>query len=282
MPNLLSAYHEIRQNKNAYLFCLLIFPYTWFFWGTAVFSLQAFDSFSGKLLLFAGMIGPLVITLFLIRNNDIKSKNELLEQVYDYKRINASGFVLLLLLPIILKSVSILLSRLFGYSLTQFTPDPLITFSLLSFFVFLVSAFLVGPLPEEIGWRGYLLESWLQTYSPLKASLLVGLVWAAWQLPLFFVTGFPLQRDAVQPIFVPIYLLTIFSKSIIFTFFYLRYNRSILAAILLHFSINFASLIIRVEILTIFFELILWTTIAAIIIKKNMFVIPSQATSTIK
>jgi len=282
MPNLLTAFHEIRQNKNANLFCLLLFPYTWFFWGTAIFSLQAFDSFSGKLLLFAGMIGPLVITLFLIRNNDIKSKNELLEQVYDYKRINASGFVLLLLLPIILKSVSILLSGLFGYSLTQFTPDPLITFSLLSFFVFLASAFLVGPLPEEIGWRGYLLESWLQTYSPLKASLLVGLVWAAWQLPLFFVTGFPLERDAVQPIFIPIYLLTIFSKSIVFTFFYLRYNRSILAAILLHFSINFASLIIRIDILTVFFELILWTIIAAIIIKKNWFALPYHTTSPIK
>jgi uncharacterized protein len=274
MRNPLSAYHEMRQNKSAYLFCLLVFPYTWFFWGTAIFSLQTFDSFSGKLLLFTGLIGPLVITLFLIRNIELSRKETMLLQVYDYKRINASGYLLLLFLPIVITSLSILLSALFGYSLTQFIPDARVTFSVLSFFIFLVSTFLIGPLPEEIGWRGYLLDAWLEKYQPLKASLMVAVVWAAWQLPLFFLLGYPLHRDSAGPLFMPIYLLTIFPKSILFTFFYLRFNRSILAAILLHFSINFILLLVQVELLTAFFELLLWTTAAVIIIKNDWFGLP--------
>jgi uncharacterized protein len=274
MRNPLTAYREMRQNKSAYLFCLLLFPYTWFFWGTAIFSLQSFDTFSGKLLLFFGLIGPLVVTLFLVRNIDLTRKEKLLKQVYDYNRIDSSGYLLILILPIIITALSILVSALFGYSLAQFIPDPLITFSVLSFFIFLASTFLIGPLPEEIGWRGYLLDAWLQKYSPLKASLMVGLVWMAWQLPLFFVIGYPLSRDSAEPIFIPLYLLTLFPKSLVFTFVYLRFNRSILAAILLHFSINFAILIVHVELLTVFVELILWTILAAIIIKKNWFGMP--------
>jgi len=274
MRNPLSAYHEMRQNKSAYLFCLLVFPYTWFFWGTAIFSLQSFDSFSGKLLLFTGLIGPLVITLFLIRNIDLNRKETMLLQVYDYKRINPSGYLLLLFLPLIITSLSILLSALFGYSLAQFIPDARVTFSLLSFFIFLASTFLIGPLPEEIGWRGYLLDAWLEKYQPLKASLMVAAVWAAWQLPLFFVLGYPLHRDAVEPLFIPIYLLSIFPKSILFTFFYLRFNRSVLAAILLHFSINFVVLIVQVELLTAVFEFLLWTIAAVIVIKKDWFGLP--------
>ena len=276
MRNPLSAYREMRQNKSAYLFCLLVFPYTWFFWGTAIFSLQSFNSFSGKLLLFTGLIGPLVVTLFLVRHIDLNRKEKLLEQLYDYKRINIPGYLLLILLPLTITSFSILLSTLFGYSLLQFVPDPRVTFSVLSFCIFLVSAFLIGPLPEEIGWRGYLLDAWLQKYTPLKASLLVGLVWMAWQVPLFFILDHPLHRDAANPLFIPIYLLTIFPKSILFTWFYLRFNRSILAAILLHFSINFVVLIVQVEVITAFYELLLWTIASAIIIKKDWFGLPAQ------
>ena len=276
MRNPLRTYNEMGQNKSAYLFCLLVFPYTWFFWGTAIFSLQSFDSFSGKLLLFTGLIGPLVVTLFLVRNFDLGRKEDLLQQVYDYKRIDASGYLLLILLPLVITSLSILLSALFGYSLSQFAPDPRVTFSLLSFFLFLASTFLIGPLPEEIGWRGYLLDAWLEKYTPLKASLMVGLVWAAWQLPLFFVLGYPLHRDAVEQLFIPIYLLSIFPKSILFTYVYLRFNRSILAAILLHFSINFIVLILQVELVTAFIELVLWTIAATIIIKKDWPGLPGK------
>jgi len=264
----LSAYRDIGQQKSPYLFCVLLFPYTWFFWGTTIFSLQKFDSFSGKLLLLFGLIGPLLITLFLVRNFDASRKKDVFQQVLDYKRIDAIGYFLLLLTPILIRAIGIVLSVPFGCSFDQFIPDPRITFSVLSFFIFLASTFLIGPLPEEVGWRGYLLDAWLIKYPPLKASLLTAAVWGLWQVPLFFVTGYTLNLQSAHPLFAPIFLLTLIPKSVAFTFFYIRYNRSILAAILLHFSINFVSLIARVDVLTGFFELLVWSAIALFIARK--------------
>src|SRR6476620_11614664 len=152
MRNPLRAYRDIGQTKSPYLFCLLLFPYTWFFWGTAIFSLQKFDSFSGKLLLLFGLIGPLLITLFLIRNFNTSLKKDFWKQLIDYKRIDAIGYLMLLLTPIVIRALAIGLSIALGYSPEQFIPDSRITFSALSFFIFIVSTFLIGPLPEEIGW----------------------------------------------------------------------------------------------------------------------------------
>lgn len=46
-----------------------------------------------------------------------------------------------------------------------------------------------GPLGEELGWRGYLLPRLLCLTDPIRASILVGLIWGLWHLPAFFVSS---------------------------------------------------------------------------------------------
>lgn len=46
-----------------------------------------------------------------------------------------------------------------------------------------------GPVPEEPGWRGYALDGLQSRHSALVSSLIVGIVWLAWHLPLFFIEG---------------------------------------------------------------------------------------------
>jgi len=41
-----------------------------------------------------------------------------------------------------------------------------------------------GPLGEEAGWRGYALPRLQQRFDPVTSSLMLGLVWASWHLPL--------------------------------------------------------------------------------------------------
>jgi membrane protease YdiL (CAAX protease family) len=48
---------------------------------------------------------------------------------------------------------------------------------------------LFGALPEEYGWRGYALDRLQKQMTPLTASLVLGLVWSMWHLPLHFIPG---------------------------------------------------------------------------------------------
>jgi len=46
---------------------------------------------------------------------------------------------------------------------------------------------IMGPLGEELGWRGYLLPRLVPALGWVGAALAVGFIWAIWHLPLWFV-----------------------------------------------------------------------------------------------
>jgi uncharacterized protein len=52
-----------------------------------------------------------------------------------------------------------------------------------------------GPLGEEPGWRGFVLPRLQSGRSPLHATLILGLLVAAWHLPLVFLPGEDLTRS---------------------------------------------------------------------------------------
>lgn len=101
-----------------------------------------------------------------------------------------------------------------------------------AFFIF----FLGGPLQEEFGWRGLLLDRLQTRFSPLWASLLTGLAWGLWHLPLFFV---PRQEMYYQRPLWGLLLSTVL-VSIIMTGVFNRTRGSLFIALLLHTSFNWS------------------------------------------
>jgi membrane protease YdiL (CAAX protease family) len=91
---------------------------------------------------------------------------------------------------------------------------------------------------EEGGWRGFALPHLQQTRSPLGAALLLGVVWAGWHLPLFFVID---TYRAFGPAILPGFVLGIVSGSIVLAWLYNRSGGSVLAVALWHGSYNFFS-----------------------------------------
>ena len=88
-------------------------------------------------------------------------------------------------------------------------------------------------LGEELAWRGYALPRLLDRHGPIVASLLLGVVWAAWHLPLVWTSGAVLEGKPIWLLLVDLLV-----NSLIFTWVFLRTRGSVLIAVLLHAASN--------------------------------------------
>jgi membrane protease YdiL (CAAX protease family) len=71
----------------------------------------------------------------------------------------------------------------------------------------------VGPLGEELGWRGWLGNHLSRHHSALRLAAVVGIVWSFWHLPLFFSPSF--RHELPVWAFVPPYTLSLVLASFI-------------------------------------------------------------------
>ena len=99
--------------------------------------------------------------------------------------------------------------------------------------LFLLILALTDGLGEELAWRGFALPRLLTRYNALVASLVLGVLWGLWHLPLVWTEGAPMYQ---QPVWL--FLLDIMAKSVLFTWVFLHTRGSVLLAILLHASNN--------------------------------------------
>ena len=83
----------------------------------------------------------------------------------------------------------------------------------------------LGPLGEELGWRGFLLPRLLDRVQPLTAALILGPVWMAWHLPAFFLSGMPQSNMSLF-----IFVASGVSLNVFITWLFLNARHSILIA----------------------------------------------------
>jgi membrane protease YdiL (CAAX protease family) len=92
-----------------------------------------------------------------------------------------------------------------------------------------------GPLGEEIGWRGFALDPLQQRFGPVGASLVLGVLWALWHLPLFF------DSDQIQHDLSPVLFLgQIMSTAVVYTWLWNR-TQSLVVVMALHTSTNLSA-----------------------------------------
>ncbi len=99
---------------------------------------------------------------------------------------------------------------------------------------------LANPMREEYGWRGYATHELEKNSNSFINSLLVGIVWGIWHLPLYF---FPSVGDIYTFIPFPIFVGETVLLSIIMTWIYNNTNQSMLAMIMFHATLNISGLL---------------------------------------
>jgi uncharacterized protein len=100
----------------------------------------------------------------------------------------------------------------------------------------LVVLALTDGLGEEAGWRGFALPRLLGRLPGLAASVLLGLVWALWHLPLVWTEGAALEGASAV-----LLLLELPARSIVFTRVFGATGGSALIAILLHVALSLST-----------------------------------------
>ena len=106
-------------------------------------------------------------------------------------------------------------------------PLPIVYLTLFAYILLLRGGF-----GEELGWRGYALPHLAQRYTTTVAALLVGVAWAGWHLPLFFVQGTSQSGPFA------LYLVGVVGLSVVLAWLYVRAAGSVLLAAVFHAQWN--------------------------------------------
>jgi len=154
-------------------FFILIFLLTIPFW--VLGAMSGIQLLSGVPIAALAFVCPAIAaTILECRENGTAGMRALLERSFDFDRIRVKAWYLpaLLLYPSVV-ALSFFILRLTGSDI----PDP--QFSL-SFTVYICCGFFISALGEEIGWSGYAIGPLEDYWGALKASLILGAVWAVW------------------------------------------------------------------------------------------------------
>jgi membrane protease YdiL (CAAX protease family) len=86
---------------------------------------------------------------------------------------------------------------------------------------------------EEVGWRGYALPRMAERMGLAPASVLLGLLWAFWHLPQFFIR----EADTYGQSFL-VYVLQVTALSVAMAWLFAKAGGSLLPVMLMHAAVN--------------------------------------------
>jgi membrane protease YdiL (CAAX protease family) len=233
---------EALTHTNPWCFFALALTLSWLFWIPLAFLGEDPMTFPYIILMILGGLGPAMAEFILIFTwGDRAQKRDYRRRVFDVRQISWRWYAIIFLMFPILNAIATLLSLAAGGPLPTFTTATRLLSNPLSIVPYVLFMFLFGPLPEELGWSGYALDGLQRKRSALTASLVIGVAWAIWHTPLFFMAG-TFQSEQIG-FLTPAYwwyILPTLPISVLDTWVYNNANRSTLAAVLLHFMVNFS------------------------------------------
>ena len=224
----------IEQHPVAWFF-VLAYVISWLLWLPLVVSGDSSPSGLGLVLLLLGSLVPSTIAILLVAMlHGGAGVRKLLHRLLIW-RVGVGWWVAIVLVSALALGGVGLNVLLGGQS-----PDVTVTIpGAVALFVFFLFPGSAGG--EEIGWRGFALPHLQAARSALGASLVLGVVWGIWHLPLYLV------GTDIRPLglFAPWIVLTV-AVSVIYTWIYNGTGGSLMMVVLFHAASNLP--------LTVFFE----------------------------
>ncbi|MEO1418697.1 MAG: CPBP family intramembrane glutamic endopeptidase [Bacteroidota bacterium] len=223
------------SNKIA-SFVTIAYLFSWLVWfvGMAVVGTSSMEDIWFFVLV--GSFGPSVAALTMTYvENGVYGIKQLMGSIFRFRFHVTYWLLTLCLLPIIWIIVFLAFGRAAADTDSTRLAYLTVLISPLNALVGILGG--IGPVGEEIGWRGYLLERMLQKYSPLQTNVTLGGIWAFWHLPI--ILFFPEFRDDFSiGVFLLLYPLLTILLTTMMTNFWNWTNGSIFIAIWVHSLVN--------------------------------------------
>lgn len=254
-----------QPRTKALSFFLFTFGWSLVFWFLTVV-LGGINQFPGSILQYIGGAGPLVAALILTHFfENPPARKDFWSRTFDPRRMPWRWTLAALLIhPVILLVVTAVDIALGGT--LQMKTDNLTNPGAVVNLVFFV--FIFGPLPEEMGWRGVGYDRLQRQTNAFAASLILGIAWAAWHIPLFLIEGTFQNQLGFGSFRFWVFLASNIPLTVIITWVYNHTNRSILSAALVHFSGNIIGAVLTKTDQLAFLELLGLTIVAVFIIGR--------------
>ena len=232
-----------HEGRAPYTFFALTIAYSWALWLPSIltglgleFGLDA-ETYTGVTVAL-GAFAPLAAALTLIvRQHGWREAWRFVRHGFDF-RTRPILILLALALPLAINVVTHYLARLLNLQVadnlvSMVVPEgasPYLVGSL--YFVFL---FVLGGGQEEFGWRGYVQTPLQERLGIIPASLLIGVVWGVWHLPLWIMPG---EAHAAYPFLA--FVLETTSSSVLYALLYNASGRKLIVPWLYHTMHNWA------------------------------------------
>lgn len=189
-------------------------------------------------LMLAGLLAPFIVSSVMVfASGDRALRREHVDRLYNPKRIDLKNLPVFLLVMPVAVLISISLSVAAGGSTDQFALAEGFSFSTGAMPVLLL-LFLAATL-EELGWRGYAFDSLESRFGFVRASLLFGVLWSLWHLPLVLVQDsyqYVILRENIW--YAVNFFVGIIPMGVIISWICMKHGRSVLATIVFHFIVN--------------------------------------------
>ena len=215
-------------------FHVIAYASTWFFWMLAI---MFNEGMSLTVFMLLGLLCPAAVAVLLIaKSNNSVLRKDFAAKLLDFKRLRPVIIIEAVAAFMLIAAASILLSTVFGQSLDQFGIRDF-TFSISG--VSSLAVIILASLIEEIGWRGYAEDSIAQYHTWFGESVIFGIVWPLWHLPLFWIPGtYHIGLMSLGWGYVLNFFVSGFFLGYLTTWVYVKNDRSMLASIIFHLFVN--------------------------------------------
>ena len=217
-----------------------------------------------------GLFAPFIVAMFLIYGSKNKGlKKDFKTRLLNLKLIKLKFWAAILLIMPFALFLATAISLLFRQPIEQFSLSP--EFTLIGGEAILIlTIILLAPTFEELGWRGYGVDSLKKGKSLMKATLIYALLWNLWHLPLFFINGY-YHNELIHMniIYALNFVVSLVPAALLMNWIFYKNGRSITAIIVFHFMLNLFSVLFQTEQFTKCIITIVLLVISAIVVWKN-------------